>query len=198
MHGITHLYINWNEDIEKCYQNIFLENMRLRGRKLSFNNAWKLTYYTPILCFHPFHCLYVSLSMFFCCTFSSILIPSFHHYLSPMICFPFYLLFYLLLPFSLLSTSLLFLSFFFLPFSCLNPSIIYFLLTSHLSLLPPSFIIPSLYWCSCRNETWLWLICWQSLRGPLVVVPLHRGHMWLIEPGENFVRLAIMTGSLAW
>lgn len=63
---------------------------------------------------------------------------------------------------------------------------------------PRNFIIPSLYWCSCKNKTWLWLICWQSLRGPHVVEHLHRGHMWLIEPGENFVRLAIMTGSHSW
>lgn len=63
---------------------------------------------------------------------------------------------------------------------------------------PRNFIIPSLYWCSCKNKTWLWLICWQSLRGPHVVEHLHRGHMWLIEPRENFVRLAIMTGSYSW
>lgn len=141
---------------------------------------------------------------FFCCIFSSPLIPTISSlFLLPVICFPFLLLFYLSLSPSFLltlSASLLFPPVF-LPHSLVStPSVIYFsaFLSPITLLLPPHFIIPSLYWCSCRNETWLWLICWQSLRGPLVVVPLHRGHMWLIEPGENFVRLAIMTGSLAW
>lgn len=139
----------------------------------------------------------LSLSVVIC------LLSSFHHFIIIsvdvllMICLPFFL-FYPLLPFFplTLSTSLLFLPFF-LSHSLVStlPSCTFAYLSP---ITPPYFIIPSLYWCSCRNETWLWLICWQSLRGPLVVVPLHRGHVWLIEPGENFVRLAIMTGSLAW
>lgn len=135
----------------------------IEGRNCA-DNIWKLTCYTPIWC------LYVALSLFSSVLFIFFLL--FHHFtiiLSQIIFSPFFLL--------TLSVSLPLLSC--LPSQSLvsTPSIIYFLPTSHLSLHPPSSIIPSLYWCSCRNETWLWLICWQSLRGPLVVVPLHRGHV---------------------
>lgn len=156
-----------------------------------------------MVCFHPmspFNSLQITFLIFlFLLYFSSLLITPFHHNLFLLNFFSIFTL--LLLIITLLSAhsaSLLFLSLLVShSFVSTFPSFTFCLPLTYHSLPPSYLIIRSLYWCSCRNETRLWLICWQSLRGPLVVVPLHRGNMWLIEPGENVVRLAIMTGSLA-
>lgn len=92
---------------------------------------------------HPFHCLYVTLDMFFCCTFLPYVWSLF---LSPVICFlssssspsryP-SLTHSQRIPSSSSLPSL--------PFSYLNPSIIYCSPTSHLSLPPPPLLHHSIF-----------------------------------------------------
>lgn len=85
--------------------------------------------------------------MFFCpFLYFFFLVPPFHNF--PLASdFPVFFLFYLVLPFFLLTLgiSLLLSSILPLPFPCFNLSIIYFLPTSHLSLSPPSLLHHSIF-----------------------------------------------------
>lgn len=86
IHCVACLYADWNEDIEKCYQNICIGKHFLRGQKPCVPIMLKNSRYTLPSCV-PTHFTFplcYSLHTFFCRTFSS----SFHHFIifsSPMI-----------------------------------------------------------------------------------------------------------------
>lgn len=155
IYSMTYQYIKihkTNKKKKSATKTLAYKNMALLGQKLFAH-----TCYTAIILYCK---SYVSLfSLTFSSTFSSLLIPPFYHYFYCQQCLclflPAPLSPFIMTPFSCYSWYVPSFSFLLsLTFSVLTLSTIYFLPTSHLSL-PPHFIIPSLYWCSCRNETWL-------------------------------------------
>ena len=140
-----------------AYKNLFL-----RGQKPCVYTCCSPNICYTVYCMSPSHLTFsVSLFSFLFYFFFS---PhsTFSLFLLPSICFPFcsctpFTSYYYCPFFFLLSLC----PSFFFPSSTLilSPHASHHLLFAYLSpitpSLPPHFIIPSLYWCSCRNETWL-------------------------------------------